>query len=85
MALLNIGIGLNFSNGAVNSLVGDIKRVNSEAVSLGNSFAGVKEKINLLEKMQGFAAVSNVVRNTSSAVKDLFVCVKSSLSYRGSF
>lgn len=44
MALLNIGIGLNFSNGAVNSLVGDIKRVNSEAVSLGNSFAGVKEK-----------------------------------------
>lgn len=78
MALLNIGIGLNFSNGAVNSLVGDIKRVNSEAVSLGNSFAGVKEKINLLEKMQGFAAVSNVVRNTSSAVKDLFVCVKSS-------
>lgn len=71
MALINIALGFNYNKGVMNTVVGDIGKLTGVSVGAGKAVSDLSQKMGLLQKVQGLAAVGTLVNNITSAVKGI--------------
>lgn len=81
MALLNIGIGLSFGRGVINSVVGDLKQVISSANAASKAVDDIGKKNDILKTFQGFASIGTVGLNAANSIKLLGSEIKSTVSF----
>lgn len=76
-SLINIALGFNYNKGVMNTVVGDIGKLTNVSVGASKAVTGLSNKMSLLQKVQGLAAVGNLVNNITSSVKGVVGEIKS--------
>jgi len=71
MSFINVNIGLNLQNGVINSVIGNLNGVTKAAIGSSDALGKMQSKMSFLKNAQGLAGISNVISNSTAAVRSL--------------
>ncbi|MCQ2966919.1 MAG: hypothetical protein MJ250_09335 [Alphaproteobacteria bacterium] len=60
-SLINVALGFNYNKGIMNTVVGDIGNLTNVSAGATKAVTDLSSKMSLLQKVQGLAAVGNLV------------------------
>lgn len=84
-SLINVALGFNYNKGIMNTVVGDIGNLTNVSAGATKAVTDLSSKMSLLQKVQGLAAVGNLVSNITSSVKGLAGEVKVIFDFAGKY